>query len=97
VCRFCFIAESPFQGFHLKGFSHKQWHNFREEGHLGTCDACESILNRLTLFIARFVKFDDSFESFTGDLQIIWANCADRNVSIADSSSATQVAFAPLS
>jgi hypothetical protein len=33
VCRFFFIAESPLQGFHLNGFSHKQWHNFREEGH----------------------------------------------------------------
>jgi hypothetical protein len=34
VCRFFFIAESPLQGFHLNGFSHKQWHNFRGEGHL---------------------------------------------------------------
>jgi hypothetical protein len=32
VCRFFFIAESPLQGFHLNGFSHKQWHNFRGEG-----------------------------------------------------------------
>jgi hypothetical protein len=35
VCRFFFIAESPLQGFHLNGFSHKQWHNFRGEGHKG--------------------------------------------------------------
>jgi hypothetical protein len=34
VCRFFFIAESPLQGFHLNGFSHKQWHNFRGEGQL---------------------------------------------------------------
>jgi hypothetical protein len=34
VCRFFFIAESPLQGFHLNGFSHKQWHNFRGEGHV---------------------------------------------------------------
>ena len=32
MCRFFFIAESPLQGFHLNGFSHKQWHNFRGEG-----------------------------------------------------------------